>query len=496
MAEALGIESALAQTVDSLLARPTYGEKWGRHWLDTVRYADTTGCSSDYPVPEAARYRDYVIDALNRDVPYDQFVRQQLAGDLLPKEDTVTATTNNITATGYLAIARRFGTRGRPNYLTIEDQIDNLGTTFLGLTISCARCHDHTHDPISQKDYYALYGIFESTNLPFPGSQMSADTFGFTQVNDGPFIYAAFEGENPADAKLQPTGNRSTLGEPIPRGFLENFGNQKLPDNYTGSGRDLLADWILSPENPLTARVIVNRVWGWHFGEPIVATTNDFGNYGTRPTNQPLLDYLATTFITEDAYSLKSLHRRILATEAYRKLVPRRRLTAEELVDTIRTVTDTLEPGTNGLHPFPEEHARYTQHNPFRAIYRSNHRGVYWMRGRLREHPFLSLFDAPPATQGQGQREESETPQQSLYLENSLYLKSQARLFATKLQGDTPTKIAQAHRLLLARPPLPEETARGAAFIALAQSEGIIEEDTWTAYLQTLFSSNAFLYLD
>ncbi len=495
MAETLGLKTALAQTVDSLLARSSYGEKWGQHWLDLVRYADTTGCSSDYPVPEAARYRDYVIDAFNRDLPYDEFVRQQLAGDLLPAADTFT----NLVATGYLAIARRYGTSGASSYLTVEDQIDNFGTAFLGLTISCARCHDHTHDPISQKDYYALYGIFESTGLPFPGSQISEERFDFSRLgssDEAPLAYAAFEWETPADAKFQPNGQNWSDGTIVPRGFPEILGGQKLPKNYAGSGREFLAEWLLASENPLTARVIVNRVWGWHFGEPIVPTPNDFGSHGTPPTNPALLDYLATTFVTEDKWSIKSLTRRILASAAYRKSSFRRRLTAEEIVDSIKNITGTLKPGSNGFHPFPEEHARYTQHNPFRATYRSDHRAVYWMRGRLRGHPFLSLFDAPVPMTGSGLRPESETPEQALFFENSAFMERKSRELTAKLDGDTPTRITQAHRLLFSRPPRPEESARGAAFIALALGDGFAEEDIWIAYIQTLFASNAFLYLD
>src|SRR6185503_8146135 len=153
---------AYEKLIDRLLASPAYGEKWGRHWLDLVRYADTSGCNSDFPIPQIYKYRNYVINAFNQDKPYDQFIREQLAGDLLPHKDTAQRD-EQIIATGYLAISRRFGSRNNEFHLTIEDTIDNLGKVMLGLSVGCARCHDHKFDPIPTRDYYALYGIFNST---------------------------------------------------------------------------------------------------------------------------------------------------------------------------------------------------------------------------------------------------------------------------------------------------------------------------------------------
>jgi hypothetical protein len=165
---------AFAKVVDRLLASPAYGERWGRHWMDVVRYADTAGDNSDYPVPQMYRYRNWIIDAFNRDLPYDEFIRQQIAGDLLPFKDEADRRAK-IIATGYLANTKRFGSyedERYPWYLTYEDQIDNLGRTFLGLTINCCRCHDHKFDPLSQHDYYALYGFFSSTRYPRPGIEL------------------------------------------------------------------------------------------------------------------------------------------------------------------------------------------------------------------------------------------------------------------------------------------------------------------------------------
>jgi hypothetical protein len=162
---------AFARVVDRLLASPHYGERWGRHWLDVVRYADTAGDSADYPVPQAYLYRNYVIYSFNRDKPYNQFIREQIAGDLLPAKSEAEKWEHTV-ATGYVAIAKRFSVKPENyKYLTIDDTIDNLGKTFLGLSIACARCHDHKYDPIPSRDYYALYGILDSSRYPFAGSE-------------------------------------------------------------------------------------------------------------------------------------------------------------------------------------------------------------------------------------------------------------------------------------------------------------------------------------
>ena len=163
----------MAELVDELLSRPSYGQRWGRHWMDWVRYADTAGDNSDYPIPQAYLYRNYIIDSLNEDVPYDRFLTEQIAGDLLPAE-TLDQRNRQRIATGYLAMARRFGSlvERYPWHLTIEDTIGNVGRTMMGLTLACARCRDHKFDPVSTRDYYGLYGIFESTRYPFPGIEL------------------------------------------------------------------------------------------------------------------------------------------------------------------------------------------------------------------------------------------------------------------------------------------------------------------------------------
>jgi hypothetical protein len=328
---------AFARLVDRLLASPRYGERWGRHWLDLVRYAESAGCSSDFPVPQAARYRDWVIAAFDRDEPYDRFLQAQLAGDLLSARDD-DERQRQIVATGYLALARRFGIKQEESWhLTIEDTIENLGRTMLGLGLGCARCHDHKFDPVSQEDYYALYGVFASTRYPFTGSERTkfqkdfvplapmtevervwrpfetalakydieidrmddivsaagagpevkpmADRlarlqrerahFVFGNRPSIPLAYAVAEGK-PTDARVHVKGDPKKLGREVPRRFLTALGGELLPPEAArGSGRLELARWITGAGAPLVARVMVNRVWQHHFGRGLVATPSD-----------------------------------------------------------------------------------------------------------------------------------------------------------------------------------------------------------------------------
>ncbi|MGE3819163.1 MAG: DUF1549 and DUF1553 domain-containing protein, partial [Isosphaeraceae bacterium] len=367
---------AYERVVERLLASPHHGERWGRHWLDVVRYADTSGCNGDFPIPEAFRYRNYVISSVNADKPYDQFLREQIAGDLLPSRSE-DQRYEQLIATGYLAISRRFSSVAEEFHLTLDDTIDNLGKAVLGLSVSCARCHDHKFDPIPQTDYYALYGIFESTRFAFPGTEIYRHQQDFVPLvpearREGelkPFLtrmaeidaeilavytkievtdtgkeknalkgrweslkkerdelvkslpafekaYAVSEG-TPTDTRLQVKGDPKKLGEPVPRGFLQILGGQVVPSGSSGSGRESLADWLTDPSNPLTARVFVNRVWAHHFGQGLVRSVNDFGTRGQLPSHPELLDDLALRFV-ESGWSVKTLQRRIVLSSAYR----------------------------------------------------------------------------------------------------------------------------------------------------------------------------------
>jgi len=583
---------AFEKVVDRLLASPRYGERWGRHWLDVARYADTCGNASDYPVPQAHLYRDWVIGAFNRDMPYDQFLREQIAGDLMPGEDG--ARSERITATGYLASARRFGgDRMGEHHLTLEDTIDNVGRTVLGVSIACARCHDHKFDPFTTSDYYGLYGIFSSTRYPFPGAEVGREQQDFvpllppgeiekllkphrekiaaieTKVKkleaaeaeakkapDGPDkksrldsaakaladakkeratvqaaapiipnAYAVAEAK-PANAKIHIRGDPKRLGEEVPRHFPAILGGQVLPKDTASSGRLQLAGWLTDPKNPLTARVMVNRIWQHHFGRGIVETPNDFGKQGKAPTHPELLDYLASRFI-ESGWSIKALHKLILLSKTWQlansevpesvKLDPnnelfwrftRRRLDAESIRDALLFVSAALEESPAGPHPFPPPKSwSFTQHAPFVAVYETRQRSIYLMQQRLRKHPYLALFDGADPSSSTGARLLSTTPLQALYLMNDPLVHDMAAKFAGRLKsaGPEPTaRLALAHQLAFGRLPMREEEQECFEFLqryrerltALKTPAGEVEARTWAAFSRALLCANEFVFVD
>ncbi|MEZ5304890.1 MAG: DUF1553 domain-containing protein [Verrucomicrobiales bacterium] len=582
-------QPSLGALVDRLLESRAYGERYGRHWLDVVRYADTAGCSSDYPIHDAWRYRNYVIDSVAADKPFDQFIREQVAGDLLPaagEEDRL----ENIVATGYLAIARRFGVSGKEEHLTIEDTIDNFGKAFLGLSVSCSRCHDHKYDPIPATDYYALYGFFQSTELPFPGAENSklptgmvplcsedeaakleaheekleemegqrvalkreesklrkggAPSMGMTldevrkemkslesevkkvaaKRPSVPVAYAVAEGKA-GDARFQKRGEPGQKGDSVRRGFLTALGGETLPNEVKTSGRDQLADWVVAKDNPLTARVIANRAWQWHFGRGIVNTPNDFGTRGDAPSHPELLDYLASELI-ESGWSLKHLHRLIMASRTYALSAQagaaalekdasnslfgrfaRRRLESEEIVDSLLAASGELDRTPGEGHPFPERNKMgFTQHNPFVSTYDSMRRSVYWMQGRLRRHPVLATFDSADTNSTTGKRAHSTTPLQSLFMLNAPFVHDRAaalgKAIAGAHPGDAAAQTGALHRRVFARAATESERESGAAFLAHARQahekagSKSAEADALASYARVLFSSNEFLHVE
>jgi hypothetical protein len=581
---------AFARVVERLLASPAYGERWGRHWLDLVRYADTAGCNSDFPVPSAYRYRDYVIAAFNVDKPYDRFLREQLAGDLLPGEPEGTEVERKV-ATGYLAISRRFGSSPNEFHLTLDDAIDNLGKAFLGLSVSCARCHDHKFDPIPQSDYYALYGILDGAKFAYPGLENVRRTKDFVALGsyeeaellrrheaetyelevrlrklnrekDSPpkegrtreainaeieevkgrlkeldayppkveKAYAVAEG-TPHDAPLFRKGEPSKPGPVIPRGFLQVLGGQKLPAQVaaTESGRLELAGWLVDPANPLTARVMVNRIWQHHFGRGLVATPNDFGARGRPPTHPELLDWLASRFVA-DGWSIKAMHRRIMLSRAYQLSAmedsrasaadpnnellwrhDRRRLSAEEIRDGMLAIAGTLERGAPG-GPFPlppEAEFRYTQHVQFvaPASFDTRRRTVYQIQQRLRRRRILEVFDGADPNVTTPDRPLSTTAIQALYLMNDPFVHERAGELAARLEsasGDEAGRIALAYRLAFGREATPTEVESGRAYLADARpalgEAGVPDDRQARASLESLvrvlLASNEFLFVD
>jgi len=371
---------AFAKLVDRLLDSPAYGEKWGRKWLDVVRYADTAGENSDHPAPHAWRYRNYVIDAFNADKPYDRFLREQIAGDLMTKGEPPARAAELVTATGYLAVARRFGhDTDKDMHLTYEDIIDTMGKSLLGLTLGCARCHNHKYEPVTTRDYYSWFGILASTRFPFPGcepvqkprdlvalalspeaeSELKARKAELAaadadlkraaaavaalyrpspgdptaiaarykaakksrdeaakRVPPPELAYAVAEGKA-ADLPIQLRGEPDQPGEKAPRRNLDLLGGQPIRDPKT-SGRLDLAAWVTDPANPLTARVMVNRLWQGHFGKGIVETPSDFGTRGAKPSDPDLLDFLARRF-RDGGWSIKAMHRLMMTSAWYQR---------------------------------------------------------------------------------------------------------------------------------------------------------------------------------
>ena len=760
---------AFERVVDRLLASTQYGVHWGRHWLDVVRYADTAGENTDRPLPHAWRYRNWVVDAFNRDTPFDEFVGLQIAGDIIAADEGIAVRAEGIIATGYLAIARRFGHDiDKDMYLTHEDVIDNLGKTFLGLTLGCARCHDHKYDPVAAEDYYALYGIFESTRFAFPGCEPKgqprdlvpllhpdeadakmaawrqamakyeeranaapreaqrlkglaensyhvlaqsvveegqsvsihtgnesrldrielrkgevlqlavlpngshgADTtrvqmeitllsdkrqrtwnpehlidrftnggpaveedgaawclldvtngpvflhekkeningkpglkgwatgdtpssivhagtepvdvwttlpprayfvhpgvgrtvavawvcpedgtyrvrgtvtdahpapgldgvsFRFEHIASAefgaglaalgetisnavperpeaptiPVAYAVVESE-PKNSHFHKRGDPEELGDEVPRRWLSVFGGESVATD-SGSGRRQLADWITG--HPLAARVMVNRIWGWHFGRGLVRSSNDFGSRGEEPTHPELLDWLAAQFV-DRGFSVKAMHRLILQTAAYQRTsesphptdpdnrwlahFSRRRLTAEELRDGLLAVSDQLDPSSGEAHPFPEVSTwKFTQHNPFNAVYETNRRSAYLMVQRQRRHPFLALFDGADPNASTPVRGTTTVPTQALYFINDPFFHSQAAAFAESLMSlsDDSTRTTHAYRALFQREPTESEARNATAFLAAYPAA---DGEKWSALARVLMASNEFLHVD
>jgi hypothetical protein len=579
---------AFGRVVERLLASPHYGERWGRHWMDIVRYADTAGDNADYPVPEAARYRDYIIDSFNSDKPYDQFVREQLAGDVLAGRAKGAQYADPVIATGFLALSRRYATAPFELWhLSLEDAIDTTGRAFLGLTFRCARCHDHKFDPVSQRDYYALYGIFASTTFPYTGSE-ELQTKSFPRMNfvpllppeeavpkleshrrrlaeferaikaieskpdpssrkqlaalktedrrqrraslppDLPGSYAVAEGK-PVDVPLQRRGDPASAGPVVPRGvprfpFLEGEPPPSLGSQ--SSGRLELAEWLTQPSHPLTARVMVNRIWQHHFGRGIVATPSNFGLRGEPPTHPELLDWLAERF-SASGWSIKAIHREIVLSATYQQgndyaaasavidpenrwlwRFSRQRLDGESIRDAMLAVSGRLDRWPGGPHAFPPiEDWRWTQHDPFKAVYATSHRSVYLMTQRMVKHPFLAIFDGPDTNSSTDVRTHSTVPLQALYLRNNPFVHEQAASFAGRLlagSSEPDTRIERAYELAWGRPPRAEELERAARFLnecrdalqAARAPREARELEAWTSLAKVLLSANEFLYID
>jgi hypothetical protein len=591
--------------VERLLASPHYGERWGRYWLDVARYAEDnpTAETTNPPYPFAWRYRDWVIEAINKDVPYDRFVKLQLAADLMPETSR-----EDLRALGYLGAAPVYHKDHRLSadvvytFLTDDwdERVDAVTRGLLGLTVACSRCHDHKFDPIPTKDYYSLTGVFASTmrvdrplfnvdpktearffwvrNRLFdlhysmdlavtepstledaegkkaawqreidelraemeglrdrypqlvknverywapirppaatpkplaekeatperkPRRRLVASTEPFVNAvydarqdvdgSDASYTFLRYKPGEPRDLPVMLRGNVTSPGEPAPRGFLTVLAKGD-PRFHQGSGRLELAERIFTDAAPLTARVIVNRVWAWHFGRPLVGTPSDFGTQGDKPTHPELLDDLAARFIA-NGWSMKWLHREIMLSSAYQQSSrPRadaeqadptnsllwrmnpRRLDAEAFRDTLLRIGGALDVRLYGPSEDLDDPA-------------NTRRTVYGTVSRNKLNSFLKLHDFPDASQTSPARDQTITPLQQLFVMNSAFIRAQAATVVKDAsEPDAPALVRKLYRKILARDPSSKELDLALTYL----KSGSADE-----YAQVLLASNEGIF--
>jgi hypothetical protein len=514
---------AYERLIDRLLASPRYGEKWARHWLDLVRYAETNGFEFDQDKPFIWRYRDYVIDAFNQNKPYDQFIREQLAGDLLP-----TVTAESLIATGYYRLGQWDGgaaDRLLHKYEFLDSIISTTGQVFLGMSLACARCHDHKKDPIGQSDYYRLLAFFHNISdhsgkttkrVMVPGESKTAPEVAM-QVS-----CVVEAGSAPTYLLLR--GNPKARGDRVDAGFPEVLVPGK-PAAVSG-GRLALAKWLTDPQHPLTARVMVNRLWQHHFGRGIVPTPNDFGKLGEPPTHPELLDWLAAEFVGS-GWNIKAMHRLILTSSAYRMSSKAnakalaadpantlfwrfnmRRLTSEELRDSMLAVSGrlNLKMGGPGIYPPIPKAVLAGQARPGAGWKTSPpdeaaRRSIYVFIKRSLLVPVLAQFDQADTDASCPVRFTTTVPTQALGLLNDEFSNEQARLFAQRLHKEAPdslqAQVIRAIRLATGRIPGPDEVRKDVAFVErLQQHNQLSEQEALRFYCLLVLNTNEFIYLD
>lgn len=463
---------SLDAVIDDLPTRPKYGERWARHWLDVVRYADSNGYERDAEKPFVWRYRDYVIEALNKDKPFDRFVMEQLAGDELPDRSLETHI-----ATGFLRLGHWDDEPADPatdRYDQLDDIVSTTGQAFLGLTIGCARCHDHKFEPLATRDYYSLVAVFNPLERPRKGRTE------LTVPVDGTEVYTWREpSAKSPETHVLIRGSPTRLGElvePAVPAILAKTGSS------FSMSRLGLAQWIASTNNPLTARVIVNRVWQQHFGQGLVSTANDFGLMGAAPSHPELLDWLAHWFMHDAQWSLKKLHRLILTSNAWQSakspnaLMRYRRLEVEAIRDAMLAVSGQLNPKRFGPAMKPGIPAAALEANTDKEKVwqasderEASRRSIYTFIKRGLVVPMLETLDLADTVSSCPQRQVTTVAPQALSLFNGDFVNQQAKHFAARLMreaGDDPAKqITLAWRLALCREPTTSELAKMRVFL-------------------------------
>jgi cytochrome c553 len=503
---------AFAKVVDRLLASSQYGERWARHWLDVARYGEDQAHTFEArKYPDGFRYRDWVVKALNDDKPYDRFIMEQIAGDLLDGDDRVL----RLAALGFFATGPAY--YGKAPADELDDRIDTLSRGFLGLTVACARCHDHKFDPIPTKDYYSLAGIFASTDYkeyiltatgeiddtakPEPSKDKKKDP----KAPRKPVLHSLVEGAKPANLKVYLRGNPATLGEEATRHSLSVLSRQEPVAFTNGSGRLDLAKSIASKDNPLTARVMVNRLWQHHFGRGLVGTPSNFGSLGERPTHPELLDWLAARFLAK-GWSIKAMHREMMLSATYQMSSRHDAADSERDPDNhllwrMNRVRLEVEPWRDAMLVVAGNLDR-TLGGPSIDLQSANNqrRTLYAAISRHNLDPVLRLFDFPDPNLTSDRRMSTNVPSQQLFVLNSDFMVRQAKALsgrlATEAKDDT-ARIRRAFLLLYGRAATDKEVQLGTRFLAAAAVETNKKSlSPWEQYAQVLLSANEFAFID
>ncbi|MBL9166704.1 MAG: PSD1 domain-containing protein [Verrucomicrobiales bacterium] len=535
--------AAYEAMVDRLLASPRFGERWGRYWLDIARYAETCGYERDQVKPNVWRYRDWVIRAFNEDLPYNQFIMAQLAGDEMPGHNE-----ESLVATGFL----RLGTwNDEPNdaeeykYERLEDMVHVTSTAFLGLTVKCARCHDHKFDPISQLDYYRMAGAFWAGYIqPGQGSlggpdakALGSEVFGWTDASP-----------TPPPLPLLVKGDPKRPSKPVAPAtlsFLPQLSREITPapaGSKTSQRRRQLAEWIADPKNPLTARVWVNRLWQFHFGQALVRSPDNFGFTGEKPTHAELLDWLADELVA-GGWRAKRLHKLLVLSETYRQSsihpaqeryaqedfanhlwwrAERRRLDADALRDGLLSVSGTLDLRKMGGPSFApvispdalEGLSMKGQAWKASPAEEQGRRSIYMFSKRSLLSPMATVFDFPDTTLPCGQRDVTVVAPQALALLNNATVHEQSRALARRVMSasasqDARSRITKAWQLALGRVPAAAETAAAIAHLQRQRDHFLSQTPApkqapaadpdllaLSSLCHVLLNSNEFIYVD